>query len=168
MPNPQRRRSPESPRRRWLARTGAALLALSGFSAGAWAQADFPNKTLKLVVPFAAGGSDVMARAFAETQIAPFAADWDERCHFPVETLRAAFRALRAGGLLVLETVNPRSLIVFAGAPEAPPPTREARALRERYPETGAFARPVPDMRPAPAPAPSARASNPSSQAAMG
>lgn len=66
MPNPQRRRSPESPRRRWLTRTGAALLALSGFSAGAWAQADFPNKTLKLVVPFAAGGSDVMARAFAE------------------------------------------------------------------------------------------------------
>ncbi|MGD9766817.1 MAG: tetratricopeptide repeat protein [Pseudolabrys sp.] len=35
--------------------------------------------------------------------------------------------------------------------------TRFLAALRERYPETGAFARPVPDMRPAPAPAPSAR-----------
>jgi O-antigen chain-terminating methyltransferase len=30
-----------------------------------------------------------------------------------VESLRAAFRALRRGGLLVLETVNPRSLIGF-------------------------------------------------------
>ncbi len=31
-----------------------------------------------------------MARSFAEAQMAPFAADWDERCHFPVETLRTA------------------------------------------------------------------------------
>jgi alkylation response protein AidB-like acyl-CoA dehydrogenase len=31
-----------------------------------------------------------MARAFAEEQMAPFAADWDERCHFPIATLRAA------------------------------------------------------------------------------
>lgn len=54
------------PRRRWLAHTGAALLALAGCSTGAWAQADFPNRVLRLVVPFGAGGSDTMARAFAE------------------------------------------------------------------------------------------------------
>src|SRR5690606_27894980 len=52
-------------RRRWLARASAAVLAWAGLGA-AWAQADFPNRTLKLVVPFAAGGSDVMARAFAD------------------------------------------------------------------------------------------------------
>ncbi|WP_423459901.1 Bug family tripartite tricarboxylate transporter substrate binding protein [Ottowia sp. VDI28] len=66
MSDKQIRRSSASPRRRWLARTGAAFLALAGLSASAWAQADFPNKPLRLVVPFAAGGSDVMARAFAE------------------------------------------------------------------------------------------------------
>jgi tripartite-type tricarboxylate transporter receptor subunit TctC len=59
--------SPASfPRRRWLARAGAAVLAWAGLGSAAWAQADFPNRTLKLVVPFAAGGSDVMARAFAD------------------------------------------------------------------------------------------------------
>lgn len=31
-----------------------------------------------------------MARQFAAEQLAPHAADWDRRCHFPVETLRAA------------------------------------------------------------------------------
>ncbi len=56
---------PASPRRRWLARAGAAALALASAGA-AWAQADFPNRPVKLVVPFAAGGSDTMARAFAE------------------------------------------------------------------------------------------------------
>ena len=30
------------------------------------------------------------ARSFAENELAPHAADWDERCHFPVATLRAA------------------------------------------------------------------------------
>jgi alkylation response protein AidB-like acyl-CoA dehydrogenase len=31
-----------------------------------------------------------VARSFAENELAPHAADWDERCHFPVATLRAA------------------------------------------------------------------------------
>jgi alkylation response protein AidB-like acyl-CoA dehydrogenase len=31
-----------------------------------------------------------MARAFAQDEFAPFADEWDERCHFPVETLRKA------------------------------------------------------------------------------
>ncbi len=38
---------------------------------------------------------------------------------------------------------NPRSLIVFAGAPEAPPPTREARALRDALATEPGFAGPV-------------------------
>lgn len=57
---------PSSPRRRWLARAAATALALAAAAGGAWAQADFPNRPVKLVVPFAAGGSDTMARAFAE------------------------------------------------------------------------------------------------------
>lgn len=45
--------------------SAAALAAVT--SPGTWAQAPaFPNKPLKLVVPFGAGGSDVMGRAFAE------------------------------------------------------------------------------------------------------
>lgn len=51
-------------RRQLLA--GAALAALALPGGTAWAQADFPNRPVKLVVPFAAGGSDAMARAFAE------------------------------------------------------------------------------------------------------
>ena len=65
MPSTPTLSSSASPRRRWLARAGAAALALVTAS-GAWAQADFPNRPVKLVVPFAAGGSDTMARAFAE------------------------------------------------------------------------------------------------------
>lgn len=38
---------------------------------------------------------------------------------------------------------NPRSLIVFAGAPDAEPPTREARALREALATEPGFAGPV-------------------------
>jgi len=38
---------------------------------------------------------------------------------------------------------NPRSLIVFAGAPDAEPPTREARALREALAAQPGFAGPV-------------------------
>ncbi len=51
----------------------AAGVALAAASTASWGQATstgtgqaFPNKTLKLVVPFGAGGSDVMGRAFAE------------------------------------------------------------------------------------------------------
>jgi alkylation response protein AidB-like acyl-CoA dehydrogenase len=38
-----------------------------------------------------------MARQFATAQLAPHAADWDKRCHFPVETLREAARLGFAG-----------------------------------------------------------------------
>jgi alkylation response protein AidB-like acyl-CoA dehydrogenase len=38
-----------------------------------------------------------MARQFAAEQLAPHAAEWDKRCHFPVETLRAAARLGFAG-----------------------------------------------------------------------
>jgi isobutyryl-CoA dehydrogenase len=38
-----------------------------------------------------------MARQFAADQLAPHAADWDRRCHFPVETLREAAKLGFAG-----------------------------------------------------------------------
>ncbi len=45
----------------------AALTAIGTLPLAAWAQADFPNKPLKLISPFPAGGtSDVMARMLAE------------------------------------------------------------------------------------------------------
>lgn len=57
-------------RRGWLAQMGgaAAAVATTGLFTPARAQSgsSFPNKPLKLVVPFGAGGSDAMARAFAE------------------------------------------------------------------------------------------------------
>ena len=43
-----------------------------------------------------------MARSFAETELAPHAAEWDERCIFPVATLRAA-AALGFAGICVRE-----------------------------------------------------------------
>jgi hypothetical protein len=43
-----------------------------------------------------------MARSFAETELAPHAAEWDERCVFPVATLRAA-AALGFAGIYVRE-----------------------------------------------------------------
>lgn len=49
----------------WAAIAGAMLWGAVG-AAAAQQPGTFPNKPLRLVVPFAAGGSDVMARAFAE------------------------------------------------------------------------------------------------------
>jgi isobutyryl-CoA dehydrogenase len=43
-----------------------------------------------------------VARSFAENELAPHAAEWDERCHFPVATLRAA-AALGFAGIYVDE-----------------------------------------------------------------
>ena len=43
-----------------------------------------------------------MARSFAESELAPHAAEWDERCVFPVATLRAA-AALGFAGIYVRE-----------------------------------------------------------------
>lgn len=54
-----------SVRRRLLRAAGTALLA-STFSAASWAQSDFPNRAVKLVVPYPAGGfSDAVARLLA-------------------------------------------------------------------------------------------------------
>ncbi|MCG5234783.1 isobutyryl-CoA dehydrogenase [Xanthobacter oligotrophicus] len=46
-----------------------------------------------------------MARDFANAEIAPFAVDWDEKKHFPVDTLRAA-AALGMGGIYVQDDVG--------------------------------------------------------------
>lgn len=46
-----------------------------------------------------------MARDFANEQIAPYAVEWDEKKHFPVETLRAA-AALGMGGIYVKDDVG--------------------------------------------------------------
>ena len=56
-------------RRKWLKQASAAALAPSATVASfaTWAQGSaFPNKPLKLVIPFGAGGSDAIGRAFAE------------------------------------------------------------------------------------------------------
>lgn len=55
-------------RRKWLGHAFVVTLAAAALTTPtAWAQAPaFPNKPLRLVVPFGAGGSDVMGRAFAE------------------------------------------------------------------------------------------------------
>ena len=55
-------------RRSWLTRAATAAMALAAAAAQpAFAQAnDFPTRPIKMVVPFGAGGSDAMARSFAE------------------------------------------------------------------------------------------------------
>ncbi len=50
-----------------------------------------------------------MARAFAADELAPFAADWDRRAFFPVETLRKA-AALGLAGIYVREDVGGSAL----------------------------------------------------------
>ena len=47
--------------------THALTLVALGWSGMTWAQANYPDRTISLVVPFAAGGpTDVVARAFAD------------------------------------------------------------------------------------------------------
>jgi alkylation response protein AidB-like acyl-CoA dehydrogenase len=46
-----------------------------------------------------------MARSFAQERLAPFAVEWDQSKHFPVETLREA-AALGMGGVYVREDVG--------------------------------------------------------------
>jgi alkylation response protein AidB-like acyl-CoA dehydrogenase len=46
-----------------------------------------------------------MARAFAQEKLAPFAVEWDQAKHFPVDTLREA-AALGMGGVYVREDVG--------------------------------------------------------------
>ncbi len=55
------------PSRRGFVRAAAALAAISAASLPALAQPDFPNRGLRIVVPFTAGGSsDVQGRMLAE------------------------------------------------------------------------------------------------------
>jgi tripartite-type tricarboxylate transporter receptor subunit TctC len=53
-------------RRTWLAQAAGTLCAAAVGAPAAAQSTGLANKTLKLVVPFGAGGSDVMGRAFAE------------------------------------------------------------------------------------------------------
>lgn len=56
-----------STRRNWIMRAGSLMLAFTAFSGPSAAQSRFPSKPLRIVVPFAPGGSnDVVARVFAE------------------------------------------------------------------------------------------------------
>lgn len=47
---------------------GGAAIAVAGLPASAWADTDFPNRTIRIVVPYSAGtGSDAMARTIAQS-----------------------------------------------------------------------------------------------------
>lgn len=50
-----------------------------------------------------------MARDFANRKIAPFALQWDEEKHFPVETMREA-AALGIGGICIRDDVGGSAL----------------------------------------------------------
>ena len=54
--------TPQRARRRWLGAATALVAACSLGLPSAWAQADFPSKPIRLVLPFGAGSSDSLAR----------------------------------------------------------------------------------------------------------
>ena len=62
--------------------TSLALTLLCGLSLNSWAQttnpaSNWPNKPVKFIVPFAAGGAnDLLARAAAEGQNKPYTEAW--------------------------------------------------------------------------------------------
>ncbi|MDE2577372.1 MAG: isobutyryl-CoA dehydrogenase [Hyphomicrobiales bacterium] len=56
-----------------------------------------------------------MALAFAQERLAPHALEWDEKKHFPVDTLRAA-AALGMGGIYIREDVGGSGLTRFDAA----------------------------------------------------
>src|SRR5262245_17021276 len=65
-PNTQTKETRMTLPRRWLTKTLLATL-FAALAPQAFAQSDFPNKPVTLVVPFAAGGGlDVTARILAE------------------------------------------------------------------------------------------------------
>lgn len=54
-------------RRRWLAAVGAVAAAAGLYAPSGWAQAsDYPNRPIKLVLPFGAGSSDSLARVVGQ------------------------------------------------------------------------------------------------------
>jgi len=59
--------APASPDRRRLLLAAAAAFSLGAAALPAWAQADFPSRPIKIVVPYSAGtGSDALARTVAQ------------------------------------------------------------------------------------------------------
>ena len=56
-----------------------------------------------------------VARAFAAERMAPFAAEWDESCHFPIDVLREAAK-LGFAGLYVRDDVGGAGLSRFDAA----------------------------------------------------
>lgn len=58
--------SPSGRRRGLVLATGAALAGLAGWPLASQAQATYPDKPVRIIVPFGPGGSDSLARAIAE------------------------------------------------------------------------------------------------------